>query len=106
MTKADRVDNKVLGKSILIAGITIAVMLIIWEIVYRRFFPEVNSWSTGVKTAVAGHTVGDYRTTWMTGSIAARTVPGSTVVKHGIASLYFQTDDFIIINTQLPGGQS
>ncbi|NRB51413.1 MAG: hypothetical protein HRU41_27325 [Saprospiraceae bacterium] len=53
MSKADQVDNKVLGKTILIAGITIAVLLVIWELVHQQVFPGTDSWSKGVKTAVS-----------------------------------------------------
>jgi len=53
MTKADQVDNRVLGKSILIAGVTIAALLVIWEVVHRKLFPVENSWSNGAKTALS-----------------------------------------------------
>lgn len=53
MSKADQADNKVLGKSILMAGILIAVLLILWEVVHPRLFPGDNSWSKGAKTAVS-----------------------------------------------------
>lgn len=53
MTKADQVDNKVLGKTILLAGIAIAAILIIWELVHPKVFPGENSWSKGAKTAVS-----------------------------------------------------
>lgn len=53
MSKADQVDNQVLGKSILIGGITIAVLLVVWEVVHQKVFPGTDSWSKGVKTAVS-----------------------------------------------------
>mgnify|MGYP000055266178 FL=1 len=53
MSKADQVDNKVLGKSILIGGITIAVLLTIWELVHQQLLPGTDSWSKGIKTAVS-----------------------------------------------------
>lgn len=53
MSKADQVDNKVLGKTILIGGITIAVLLVIWEVVHLKLLPGADSWSKGVKTAVS-----------------------------------------------------
>ena len=53
MSKADQVDNKVLGKSILIGGITIAVLLTIWELVHQQLLPGSDSWSKGIKTAVS-----------------------------------------------------
>ncbi len=53
MSKADQVDNRVLGKTILIGGITIAVLLVIWEVVHLKLFPGADSWSKGVKTAVS-----------------------------------------------------
>jgi len=53
MTKADKTENQVLGKSILISGIIIAVLLILLDIANQKVFPETTSWTNGVKTGVS-----------------------------------------------------
>lgn len=53
MTKADKTENQVLGKSILISGISIAVLLLLLDIANQKVFPETTSWTNGVKTGVS-----------------------------------------------------
>lgn len=53
MANSDRTENQVLGKSILISGISIAVLLLLLDIAYQKVFPETTSWTNGVKTGVS-----------------------------------------------------
>lgn len=53
MTKTDKTENQVLGKSILISGIVIAVLLLLLDIANQKVFPETSSWTNGVKTGVS-----------------------------------------------------
>ncbi len=53
MANSDKTENQVLGKSILISGISIAVLLVILDIVNQKVFPETTSWTNGVKTGVS-----------------------------------------------------
>lgn len=53
MANSDKTENQILGKSILISGISIAVLLVILDIVNQKVFPETTSWTNGVKTGVS-----------------------------------------------------
>lgn len=53
MANSDRTENQVLGKSILISGISIAVLLLLLDIANQKVFPETTSWTNGVKTGVS-----------------------------------------------------
>ena len=53
MANSDKTENQVLGKSILISGISIAVLLVVLDIVNQKVFPETTSWTNGVKTGLS-----------------------------------------------------
>ena len=53
MTKSGATENRVLGKSILISGILLSILLIALELLFPKLFEEPTAWSNGVKTGLS-----------------------------------------------------